>query len=49
MAVGTRESLRLDMSSLDIAASRRYAATNGAVTLLIVLFRCEVWPNEERP
>ena len=44
MAVETRESLRLDMSSLDIAADT--PRQNGAVTPLIVL-RCEVRSNEE--
>jgi len=41
MAVETRESLRLDMSSLDTAAET--PRRNGVVTLL----RCEVRYNEE--
>ena len=43
MAIETRESLRLDMSSLAADTPRR----NGAVTPLIVLLRCEVRSNEE--
>jgi hypothetical protein len=45
MAIENRESLRLDMSSLDTAADT--PRRNGAVTPLIVLLRCEVRSNEE--
>ena len=44
MAIGTRESLRLDMSLWILPP---IAARNGAVTPLIVLLRCEVRSNEE--
>ena len=44
MAVETRESSRLDMSSAGYCRHRRYAATKRVVTLL----RCEVRSNEER-
>jgi hypothetical protein len=47
MAVGARESLRLDMSSRYCGQFADTPRRNGEVALLIVLLCCEVRPNEE--